>query len=272
MEQANAPLERLIGRETEMRRLQTALGKRQSQLIWGPPDAGKTLLIRNALLELPEVERRKCICWTGAGSRRRLAEHLIRGLYLAGDRLVQKKVHADGSGEATLARWISEQSALRLRGILFTAAEQSEYRFFVDDLPPASHAMAQLMKDIVYRTKTPIYLTGHGYSQGEIGYAWSLYWTDEYRIRLGPLSEAPARELLEACIEKFGLGSLDLEGYREDVLRLSGHLPGSIVKMCELSADPHYRYGDQIKVKLVHVDYLLQGNRLPSLTASSYMA
>src|ERR1700689_1715903 len=148
MDQANALLERLIGRKTEMKRLQIALRKRQSQLIWGAADAGKTFLIKKALLELPEVERRKCVCWTGAASRRQLVEHLIQGLYLAGDRLVQKKVHADGSGEATFARWIGEQSALRLRGILFMAAEQSEYRFFVDDLPPASHAMAQLMKDI----------------------------------------------------------------------------------------------------------------------------
>jgi hypothetical protein len=270
MRLANAPLERLIGRETEMRRLQTALRKRQSQLIWGATDAGKTLLIKEALLELPEAERRKCICWTGPASRRQLAEHLIRGLYLAGDPLVRRKVHTDRAGEATLPRWISEQSSLRLRGILLTAAEQGEYRFFVDQLPPASHTLAQLMKEIVYRTKTPIYLTGQGYSQGEVGYAWSLYWTDEYRIRLGPLSEAPARELLEICIQRFGLGSLDLEGFREDVLHLSGHLPGSIVKMCELAADPRYHYGDQVKLKLVHVDYLLQGNRFSSPSFRSY--
>jgi hypothetical protein len=270
MGQANAPLERLVGRETEMRRLQKALRKRQSQLIWGATDAGKTLLIKKALSDLPEVERRKCICWTGAASRRQVVEHLIRGLYQVGDPLVRKKVHADRAGEATLTRWISEQSGLRLGGILFTAAEQGEYRFFVDQLPPAPHAMAHLMKDIVYRTKTPIYLTGHGYSQGEIGYAWSLYWTDEYRIHLGPLSDGPARELLETCIQRFGLGSLDLEGFREEVLHLSGHLPGSIVKMCELAADPRYHYGDRVKIKLVHVDYLLQGNRFSS--SPSYLS
>ncbi len=272
MEQANAPFERLIGREGELRRLQTALRKRQSQLIWGAVDAGKTLLIKKALLELPEVERRKCICWTGAASRRQLVEHFIRGLYLAGDALVRKKVHADRFGEATLTRWVREQSVLRLRGILFRAAEQGEYRFFVDQLPPASHMMAQLMKEIMYRTKTPVYLTGHGYSQGEIGYAWSLYWTDEYRIRLAPLSDAAARELLEICIQRFGLGLLDLEGFRQGILHLSGHLPGSIVKMCELAADPRYHYGDQVKIKLVHVDYLLQGHRVTSQSAPSYIA
>ena len=264
MRQANAMLERLIGRENEMRHLHAALRKRQSRLIWGAPDAGKTFLIAKMLAEIAENERRKCICCTGPASRRQLIEHLIRGLYLAGDPFVRKKVHTDRFSEPTLTRWIGEQSALRLRGILFTAAEQGDYRFFLDHLSPVSHTIARLLKEIVYRTKTPVYLTGDGYSQSEIGYAWSLYWTDEYRIRLGPLSEAAARELMETCIKRFGLGSLDLHGFREEVLHLSGRLPGSIVKMSELAADPRYHYGDQVKMKLLHVDYLLQTNRFSS--------
>ena len=272
METLRAELELLVGRELEMRRLQMALRKRQSQLIWGAADAGKTFLIKNAISELPEHERRKCVCWTGPASRRQLVAHLIGELYLAGDPLVRKKVHADGAGTDTLTRWVSEQSSLRLRGILFTAAEQSEYRFFIDHLPQATQAMSQFMKEIVYRTKTPIYLTSHGHSQGELGGACSLYWTDEFRIRVGPLSGGSARELLETCIRTFRLSSLDLEGFREQVLHLSGCLPGGIVKMCELAADPRYRYGDQIKVKLVHVDYLMQGNRAFSQSVSSHSA
>ena len=254
----------LVGREAEMRSLRSALRKRQSQLIWGASDSGKTFLITHALAELPEAERRKCIYWTGTASRRDLIEHLIRSLYQAGDPFVRRKVHADRFSEANLSRWIGEQSALRLKGILFTASEQGEYKFFLDHLSPASHSIAQLLKEVMYRTKTPVYFTGHGYTQAEIGYAWSLYWTDEYRIRLRPLPEASARELLESCIQEFGLSALDLNGFREELLHLSGHLPGSIVKMCALAADQRYHYGDQVKTKLVHVDYLLQGKRLSS--------
>jgi hypothetical protein len=266
MAQPNAPFGCLIGRESETRRLQVALRERQSQLVWGATDAGKTALIQRVLSELPDAERRKCICWSGAASRRKLVESLVRGLYLAGDPIVCKKVYGDRGTEATLARWIAEQSGLRLRGILVTAAKEGDYRFFVDHMPPVSHTTAQFLKEIIYRAKTPVYLAGHGYSQAEIGYAWSLYWTDEYRIRLGPLSEASARELLELCIQRFGLSSLDLKGFREHILHLSGHLPGSIVKMCELAADPRYHYGDQVKLKLIHVDYLLQGNRFASFS------
>jgi len=263
----NASVERLIGREAEIHHLRTALRKRESQLLWGPTDAGKTLLIKKVLAELPESERRRCVCWSGPAGRRQMTAHLVRGLYLAGDPFVRKKVHADRYSEISLGRWIEEQSGLRLRGILFTASQENEYCFFLDHLPPASHTIAQFLKELMYRTKSPVYMTGHGYTHAEIGYAWSLYWTDDYRIRLGPLPEARARELLELCIRDFGLASLDLNGFREEVLHLSGHLPGSIVKMCEMAADPRYHYGDQVKIKLVHVDYLLQGNRFPSLAS-----
>jgi hypothetical protein len=265
-------LERILGREAELRRLRTAIQKRSSQLVWGPMGAGKTVLLRKAIAELPESIGKRCIYWSGAASGRELVSHVVRGLYLAGDAFVRRKVHADKSSETTLNRWLQDQSILRLRGILFTATERGDYRLFLDQLPRATHNMARLMKEIMYWCKTPVYLTGLGYSAGEIGYAWSLYWTDEYRIRLGPLSESNARELLEICIHRFALSSLDLEGFREEILHLSGHLPGAIVKMCELASDARYHYGDQIKTKVVHVDYLMRTSLysnpvyLPSVT------
>jgi hypothetical protein len=250
----------LVGRELEVRRLRRAILSRESQLVWGEPDAGKTALIRHVIAELPEADRRKCICWTGTASGRQLVSHFIRELYLAGDPLVRRKIHADRAGESTLERWINKQSFLRLRGILFSAAEHGDYRFFVDHLPAPTHKMSQLLKEIMYRCKTPVYVTGHGHSQKEIGYAWSLYWTDQYRIQLEPLSETAARELLELCVREFGLTALDLNGFREEILHFSARLPGSLVKMCKLAADPRYHYGDRIKLKLVHVDYLMQSN------------
>lgn len=269
MKHATPLPEQLIGRDAESSQLRAVIRERQSQLVWGPPHSGKTFLLASVLDELTPSDRQRCIGWSGPASRRNLVERLVRGLFLAGDPFVRKKVRADRCDERTLNRWIGEQSAVRLRGILFTAAEQGDYRFFLDHLPPASHAFADLLKEIMYRTKTPVYLTGHGYSQAEIGYAWSLYWTDEYRLYLGPLSEVSARELLERCIERFALSSLDLRDFREGILHLSGHLAGAIVKMCELAVNPRYHYGDKVKLKLVHVDYLLQSNRLSTMACAS---
>jgi hypothetical protein len=261
----------MVGREREMHRLRTAIRKRESQLIWGHCDAGKTFLIQRVIAGLSEAERRKCIYWTGPATGRQLVSHFLRGLYAAGDPVVCRKVHADRAGEFTLDRWLNMQSLLRLRGILFSAAEHGDYRFFVDHLPSPTHKMAHLLKEIMYRCKTPVYLASRGYSQREIGYAWSSYWADEYRIQLEPLTETVARELLEMCISNFGLTSLDLAGFREEILQFSERLPGSIVKMCKLAADARYHYGDRVKLKLVHVDYLMQSNQLAMNQTSTFV-
>jgi hypothetical protein len=254
----SAQLETLIGRKEELRELLAAIQQRASRLVWGPTDAGKTTLIKKAISDVPEAERRNCIYWEGAASGRQLLSHFVGRLYELGDLFVRKKVHADGATEISLNRWLHKQASLRLRGILFTALMQGGYRFFVDHFPPPTHNMARLMKEIMYRCKTPICLAARDYSKSQIGYAWSLYWNDGLRIHLGPLSERLARKLLETSISRFGLTSLDLEDFREDILRLSGCVPGSIVKMCEMAANSRYHYGDQIKSKLVHVDYLMR--------------
>ncbi len=258
----------LIGRDSAIRRLRLAIQKRQSQLIWGASGAGKTFLIQQLLAGLSDVDRRRCIYSSAANNGRELVANFVRGLYLAGDPLVRRKVHGDGAEELTLSRWIDHQSLLRLRGILLSATESGDYCLFMDHQHSPTRKLTRWIEEIMYRCKTPVYLCGQGYSQAEIGHAWSLYWCDRYRTRLGPLTEAPARELLEICIHKFGLDSLDLTTFRTDILRLTGGLPGPIAKMCELAADPCYHFRKHIRVKLVHVDYLMRSNLSP-LSGSS---
>ncbi len=247
----------LIGRDSELSRLKSAVHRRESRLIWGPTGAGKTFLVKTAVEELPRQENQSCICWSGAATGRELVQHIVGRLYEAGDALVQKKVHADGA-RGGLRSWLNRQSTVRLRGISFAAAEQGKYRLFLDHLPPPGPKLVRTMKEFMFRCKTPVYLTGEGFTQREIGYAWSLYWTDEYRIHLGPVTETSARELLESCIRRFGLDSMDLDGFREEILQMSERLPGAIVGMCELAAHPRYHYSERIKTRLVHVDYVMK--------------
>jgi hypothetical protein len=253
--------ETLVGRRRELRALRIAIQKRQSRLVWGSMDAGKTTLVMRVISDLPDEERCKCVYWTGVASGRQLLSYFVGQLYEKGDSYVRRKVQADGASDASLHRWLNKQSSLRLRGILFTASTAGDYRFFVDHFPPPTHNMARLMKEIMYRCETPVYLIARGMSRQEIGYAWSLYWNDSLRLHLGPLHERHARELLESCINNFGLNSLDLEDFRDEVLRLSRLLPGSILKMSRLATDSRYHFGDRIKLKLVHVDYLMKSNQ-----------
>ena len=181
-----------------------------------------------------------------------------------GDPLMRRLVRANAASKMDPKRWLGKQSARRLGGILISAAAENEYRFFLDHAAPVSESVARLLKEIMCRTKSAVYLTGHGYSEAEIGPAWSLFWTNEYRIQLKPLSHTAAQELLDASIRCFDLESLGHNGFRDDVLRFSKCLPGSIVKMCRMASKPRYHEGGQIKIHLIHVDYLLQASRIPS--------
>ncbi len=247
----------LAGREEASERMKAAMARRRSLLIWGPAGSGKTALANWVMESMPKCDRQNCIYVSGAATARQLAGQLVRGLYLASNVLLREKVRKDGAAEPSLNRWLRDQSAVRLKGLLYAAAQQRAYWFFLDHCPPASSTVARLIKEVIWRANTPIYLLARGCSHEEIGHAWSIYYTKEYHLPLGPLPEPVARELLESYIHRFHLDSLNLEGFRENVLRLSHHLPGAIERMCELAADPRYHYGDQVKITLIHVDCLI---------------
>ena len=254
-------VELLVGRKEELGALRAAIQKRESRLIWGGADAGKTFLVSKVISGLSAAERRACICWTGAATVRHLASYFVGRLFELRDPFVRAQVRADGATETSLSRWLHKQTSLRLRNILFTASRQGRYCLFLDHFPPVTHKMARLMKELMYRCKTPVYLAARNYSQVTTGNAWSLYWNDALRVHLSALDDRDAGELLELCIRTLHLDSFDLGDFRVEILRLSGHLPGSIVKMCQLASQTPYHYGDQIKINLVHVDYLMQANR-----------
>jgi len=248
------------GRREELHRLRTAMKNRESLLIWGPADSGKTALAMKAIEQFPEAYRSKCIYCSAPGSIRDLLSQIVLRLSRERDPCVREKLFQEGEREEMPENWLRKQTSLRLRGIAFRAMERERYWIFLDHVPAASRAMARLMKEFVWRCKTPVYLLARGKTEHVIGRAWSLYWTDEFRIGLPPLNEFEAGRLFEKCVLHFGLADFYLDEFRQEVLRRSSRQPGSIVKMCELAANPRYQHGEQIKIKLVHVDYLMRTN------------
>jgi AAA domain len=244
-----------LGRQSELTRLEEAMRKRESLVIWGASGSGKSLLVARAIAQMPERVARRCVCASGAGSPQEILRRIAQGL--AEDPLFRAKFRADTGYGASFSQWVKAQTSLRLRGLLYRAAGAGEYWIFLEDLAPMTHMLARIVKELILNQSTPVYAITPGWTYTELGYAASLYWNDKLRLHVGGLSLAAARELLEFSIRQFGLSEFDLEGFREDILDFSGMLPGAIVRMCGAAADSHYHFEGRIKTKLLHVDYLV---------------
>jgi hypothetical protein len=173
------------------------------------------------------------------------------------DSLFRSKFRADTGFGASFPHWMKAQTSLRLRGLLYRAAGAGECWIFLEDLVPMTHMLTRIIKELMLNQETPIYAVAQGWTYSELGHGTQLYWNDRQRLHVGGLTLPVAKELLEMCIRRFGLGRFDLEGFREDNLEFSGLLPGDIVQMCAAAASAHYHYGARIKTKLLHVDYLM---------------
>lgn len=250
----------IIDRKAESLRLQQAIRRRESVLICGPAGIGKTALISKVLAELPEDLARSSITVDGLVGLQPFLRALLQNLHEAGDSTLRKQLRAEGVGGGGFKSWLKSQRTSRLKGAVYRSMQMASYWVFLDHVSPLTLAVAKVVRELVWMRSTPVYLVARGSYPEEVGYAANTYWDERQRMILEPLHESAARELLESCIRRFDLASLDLDGFRETVLSMSGHNPGVLVKMCELAAEPRYHYGSRIKTRLIHIDYLMSLN------------
>jgi hypothetical protein len=261
-----------VGRGSQKARLRQAIQNRQGLLIWGPAGIGKTALVMRVLEDHPVAAAGSIIYLSGVGGLRPLLCALLRRLYEIEDATLRRQLRNEGVAKATFSSWLQTHRASRLRGALYRSMEGGQYWVFLDHIPPLTLAVAKVVKELTRMRETPVYILARGLSEAEVGHVTDLYWSDRQRLSLGPLPARAARDLLEWCIRRFGLARLDLNGFRQEILHLSGHNPGTLIHMCALAAEPRYQSGSQIKTKLIHIDTLVSGyNSLvpPKLTEST---
>ena len=247
-----------VGREAELERLSLAIHRRESLAIWGPPDSGKTALVQHAISRLPGDVAARCIHLTVKGPPHAVLATLLEELHTRGDEFLIAKFQSEEGETTGFARWARHQTSLRMRGLLYRAAQSSRYWLFLDGVEGLSDAFARIVRELVEMRGTPVYLIARGCSERELGRAARLYWNDTMRLKLAPLAAQGARSLVKHCIERYGLTRLNLEGFREELLRLSGGLPGAIVEMSARAGDSEYHRGGRIEMRLLHVDYMMQ--------------
>ncbi len=252
-----------LDRESESRRLDEAIRTRESLMVIGPAGIGKTALVCEVIRHLPPDLAERCLYLRGVKDLQDLLRQLIQALYVLKDRNLRQQLHAEGISILTFDAWLKALSSSHLKGTLYQTVERGDYCVFLDHLPPLTRAVAKVIKELFWMRKTPVYLLIRDELEQHL-YKFNnfFYWGDRERLALQPLPAHAAAELLESCIKRFGLSRLDLEDFREEALELSKRVPGAIVKMCALAADPRYQCESRIKIKSVYIDYLLSGHDL----------
>jgi hypothetical protein len=250
----------IAGRKAESLRLHQAIRRRESLLICGPAGVGKTALISKVLAELPGDLASSAISVDGLVGLQPFLRALLQNLNGAGDSTLRKQLRAEGVRGGGFKSWLKSQRTSWLKGAVYRSVQMASYLVFLDHVAPLTLAVAKVVRELVWMRNTPVYLVARGSGPEEVGHAANTYLDERQRLILEPLHESAARELLESCIRRFGLARLNLDGFREAVLSMSGHNPGVLVKMCELAAEPRYHYGSRIKTRLIRIDYLMSLN------------
>ena len=247
-----------FGRERELERLLAAIRDRRSLLIFGVPDSGKSALVERALAALPWTMKNACLRVSAEESPQNLLRQLVMRLFAAKDAVVCAAIPAQASHPERLERWVKKQTSGRLRGLVFRAFDRGCYWTFWDDAGRLGLAHSRFLREVVRMRNTPAYLLARGVEEIDIGRAGRIFWSEDQRLELGPLANEEAQALFDAVIEREGLQGLELDEFREQVLEAGRKLPGAIVRMAAMAAQPQYRYGNTVKAKLISMEYLVQ--------------
>ena len=266
MQVSDQPLisEVFFNREAEAARLLAAIKERQSLLISGPAGIGKTRLVLEVLKDLRRDQHKSCIYLSAVAGLRGTLSRLLRNLNAAEDPTLRRQMRADGFGSSDFEAWLKAQPSSHLKGTLYRSVERRSYCIFLDQVSVMTPPVAKVIRELVWMRDTPVYLLTRSLQGRAADHLLNLLWSNKHRLSLAPLPETAARSLVESCIEGFALSHLDLSTFRQEVLRLSGRIPGAIVQMCALAAEPHYQSGLGVKTRLLHLDSLMRGyEKLP---------
>jgi hypothetical protein len=230
---------------------------------------GKTALVRRVIHRLPPDLAARCLYLPGMKDLQDFLRQLLRRLYHLKAPSLRRQLHAEGISLLTFEAWLKEQSSSHLKGTLYKTFEQGDYRVFLDHVPPLTHAVAKVIKEFFWMRNTPVYLLIRDEVEQHLyPFYRFFYWGESERLALPALPAQAAAELLENCIERLGISRLDLTDFREEVLELSKRVPGAIVKMCTLAADPRYQYKLRIKTTSVYIDYLGSFRRMTTTSVT----
>lgn len=237
----------LIGLLSERKRVFDAVEKRESVLLLGPRGCGKTTVIRSVLGNRDDVIY---LCYSP--NLHVLLLSLTRALLHERHSYFRPVLSKHSDPES----WLSRQTSIHLKGVLWNALEAEPRTIILDGVDGASHPVYRFLQRVYFtRGMALLAAARDSVALGSLG---RLFWHPEKTIHFKHLTEHEAGQLFEIAADRFRLGELEIEEFRQKVLQAANGNPGQIVQMCRLAANPQYISGKHIKFAPLRIDAMMK--------------
>lgn len=214
----------------------------------GPAGSGKTELVRAAIAG--SAGRQDIISLQYAPNLHGLLRDLARALLESRHR----SLRGLGRPGQDLDKWLSLQTSVHLKGLLWASLEAEPRTIILDGIDRASFPVYRFVQRLYFTKGMAVLATARdALSLGALG---RLFWDPRAILHLQPLNHADALRLFDLAADRFGLGNLDVEEFRDKVLDSAKGNPGQIVEMCRMASNPMYVSGRHIKFAPLRIDAL----------------
>ena len=240
----------LIGRSNELERLTGALRRREPLLIVGPGGSGKTALIRAAMDN--RASSGDIVYVRFSANLHHLLVDLARCLLRTGHKSFRKIARLSEETE----KWLSHQTSIHLKGLIWTALEAEPRIIILDGIDGASFPMYRFLQRLYFAPGMAVFAASKDLRA--LGALGRLFWDPRRELQLGPLHNVEAERLFNLAVDEFGLGHLNVEEFKGNVLESAHGNPGQIIEMCRLASNPMYVSGKHIKFALLRIDAVMR--------------
>jgi hypothetical protein len=231
----------------EVQRLSLSFASGDPLLLLGPQGSGKTRLIQEAL-----PSNRQVLYIAGEPTLHALLTAMARALIATGHLAFLRRAKPGIDAEA----WLKVQTSVHLKGLLWSAMEDSPVPMMLDGIAGAGFATYRFLQRIYHAPG--MVLCAASRDAFSLGALARLFWNPAKALNVPPLPGRDAGQLFEAAADHFKLRHLDLDEFREKVLESACGNPGQIIEMCRLAAEPQYHAGRYIKFAPLRIDTVIK--------------